>query len=144
MFTNLIISYGWNRLKRKLNASEIRSSPLLDALNRSRESFGLENVSYRFWSYPTAKAEGAFWLRNQKTVFVLLSEGFLRSASESQVASMMESLNSGNFREIRTINRRESLLMLFRSWKGESRRYRFWIISFFLYPLERLLKIAKI
>jgi hypothetical protein len=144
MFTNLIISYGWNRLKRKLNVSEIRSSPLLDALNRSRESFGLENVSYRFWSYPTAKAEGSFWLRNQKTVFVLLSEGLLRSASESQVASMMESLNTGNFREIRAINRRESLLMLFRSWKGESRHYRFWITSFFLYPLERLLKIAKI
>jgi hypothetical protein len=144
MFTNFIIAYGWSALCKRINAAELRSSPLLDALFRSRESFGLENVNYQFWSYPDAKAEGAFWIRNPKTVAVLLSEGFLRSASESQVASMMESLNSGNFREIRTINRRESLLMLFRSWKGESRRYRFWIISFFLYPLERFLKIAKI
>jgi len=144
MFTNWIIANGWSRLKKDLMASELKSSPLLDALHRSRESFGLENVTYQFWSYPASKAEGAFWIRNHKTVAVLLSEGFLRSASESQVASMMEGLNTGNFREIRAINRRESLLMLFKSWKGESRHYRFWIISFFLYPLERLLKIAKI
>jgi hypothetical protein len=142
-FTNSIISYGWGLLKRRVKASVLESSPLLDALYRSRDSFGLEGVNYEFWTYPTARAEGGFWVRNNKTVAVLLSEGFLLSATESQVASMMESLNAGNFQEIRHINRRESLLMVFEGWKGESRNYRFWVISFLLYPLERFFKIAK-
>jgi hypothetical protein len=144
MLTNLLIAYGWGTLKKRLNALELNASPLLDALHRSRESFGLEGVRYEYWCYPTATAEGSFWIRNRKTVVVLLSEGFLRGATESQVASMMESLNAGNFNEIRNINRQESLLMLFRSWKGDTGRYRFWVTSFLLYPLERFLKIAKI
>jgi len=143
-FTNSIIAYGWGILKKRVRASVLHSSPLLDALYRSRDSFGLEGVNYEFWCYPTAHAEGGFWVRNNKTVVVLLSEGFLLSATESQVASMMESFNSGNFHEIRRINRRESLLMVFEGWKGESKNYRFWVISFLLYPLERFLKIARI
>jgi hypothetical protein len=144
MVTNWIISYGFNAVIRHNLAYPLSSSPLLDALERSRNSFGLEGVKYEYWGHPTPNAIGSFWIKNQKTVVILLSEGFLNAATESQVATMMESLNSSNFQEIRRINRMESLLMIFDRWKGESRHFRFWVVSFFLYPLERFLKIAKI
>ncbi len=144
MFTNWVISYGFNTVIKRDHAYPLTASPLLDALERSRNSFGLEGVKYEYWGHPSPSAVGSFWIKNQKTVIVLLSEGFLNAATESQVASMVESLSSGNFQEIRRINRLESLLLIFDRWKGESRHFRFWILSFFLYPLERFLKIAKI
>ena len=144
MLTNWVISYGLNAIMKRDRAFPLTASPLLDALERSRNSFGLEGVKYDYWSHPSPATEGSFWIKNNKSVVVLLSEGFLNAATESQVASMMESLNTGNFQEIRRINRRQSLLLIFNSWKGESRYFRFWLTSFLLYPLERFLKIAKI
>lgn len=144
MLMNRIISYGLGLVKKRKRAALLTSQLWLDSLERSRRSFGLEGVTYEYWSYPTAKPEGSFWIRSNKSVVILLSEGFLKTATESQVVAMMESLNGNNFQAVRRGNKQQAFQFLINQLKGQSRHYRYWILSFFLYPLERFLKIAKI
>ncbi len=144
MFTNSVISFGISASKKRKNAVLLTNVAWLESLERCRQSIGLESVQYEYWSYPSPSPEVSIWIRNNKSVVFFLSDGFLKVATESQVVTMMESLNAGNFQEIRGKNRQKSFSLMISQFKGESRRYRFWILSFFLYPLERFLKIAKI
>ena len=148
MLFSSVISYGLAAVKKKKRAELLTDSAAdtawFDSLERSRKSFGLEGVSYEYWHYPTTQPEGSFWIKNNKRVVVLLSDGFLKTATESQVVAMMESLSTSTFQEVRRENRKKGLRLFFNSIKGESRHYRYWISSFFLYPLERLLNIARI
>ena len=144
MFMNRIISYGISAEKKNRNAVLLTVAPWLESLERCRKSFGLEGVSYEYWSYPTPNTEGSIWIKNNKSVILFLSEGFLKVATESQVVVLFESLNANNFQETRRKNKQESFALLINNIKGESRHYRYWILSFFLYPIERMLKIARI
>jgi hypothetical protein len=138
------ILFGVRQKIRRRNAVPIRNPEWLDSLERCRKAFGLEKIVYDYWSYPSPKQEGSFWVVSNQRVLVFLSDGFLKVATESQLASMMESLNAENIRRTRKSNLKSSVAMLLYQIKGDSRRYRFWILSFLFYPLERWLKIAKI
>ncbi len=131
-------------VKKKRRAVVLNSPEWLESLERCRNSFGLEGVNYEYWSYPTPSPEGSIWIKNNKSVVLFLSEGFLKLATESQVVGMMESLNAGNFHDTRRENKQITFSLFMEQLKGESRFFRYWILSFFLYPLERFLKIAKI
>ncbi len=144
MFTNRIISYGISTEKKNKKAVLLTMTSWLDALERCRKSFGLEGITYEYWCYPTPNPEGSIWIKGNKNVLLFLSEGFLKIATEPQAVALMESLNASNFQEMRLKNKHESLAIWINNLKGESRHYRYWISSFFLYPLERFLKIAKI
>jgi hypothetical protein len=139
-----IISYGISVERNKKKAVLLENPAWVETLERCRKSFGLENVSYEYWSYPAPNPEGSIWIRNNKSVVMFLSEGFLKIATEPQVVTMMESLNANTFHVTRRKNKKQAIRYLFNGWKGGSGRYRYWILSFFLYPLERMLKVAKI
>jgi len=148
MLLSSVISYGLAETKKKKKAEPITGAASdtawFESLERSRKSFGLEGVSYEYWHYPATQPEGSFWIKSNKRVVVLLSDAFLKTATESQVVAMMESLSADSFHEVQQENRKKALRLFFNSIKGESRHYRYWISSFFLYPLERLFKIARI
>jgi len=139
-----ILNLGLNRHIKKIKATVLVDRNWLESFERSRKSFGLENLSYQYWTYPDTKPEGTLWILNRKKAALLVSEGFLKTAEESQVALLMSHLSAQNFNQVRHDNQRQALQMFFNSIKGESNHYRFWVISFFLYPLERFLKIARI
>ena len=144
IFTNRIISYGISSDKKNKNAVLLNQSTWLESLERCQKSFGLEGVTYEYWSYPTPNPEVSIWIKNNKAIVLLLSDGFLKIATESQVVNLLESLNTQKVQEIRQKNKQEAFQYFFTDFKGGSRRYRYWVLSFFLYPLERFLKIAKI
>lgn len=148
MLTNQLISYGLSILKKRNHASLLSANQTyptwFEALERSRQSFGLDNIRYEYWTYPSAQLEGCFWVKNSKNVVLMLSEGFMKTATESQIVAMMESLNASTLQKTRRINKRTAIKTIIRKMKGESSLFRFWVLSFFLYPLERFLKIAKI
>ena len=144
MFNNSIISYGISAEKKLKNATSLADVAWLESLERCRKSFGLEGVSYEYWSYPTPGPEVSIWIRNNKSVILFLSDGFLKLATESQVVVLFETLNTQQFQITRRKNKQESYCIFFKHLKGGSSHYRYWIFSFFLYPLERFLKIAKI
>jgi len=148
MFFGSVISYGLAEVKKQTKAEVLSSAApntaWFESLERSRKSFGLEGVSYEYWRYPAPQPEGSFWIKNNKRVVVLLSDGFLKAVTESQMVAMMESLSANTFQQVKRENRRKALRLIFSSVKGESRHYRYWIGSFFLYPWERLFKITRI
>jgi len=144
MFANRMISFGISADKKNKNAILLNQSTWLESLERCKNSFGLEGVTYEYWSYPTPNPEVSIWVKNNKAIVLLFSDGFLKVATESQVVTLLESLNTQTFQEIRQKNKQEAFDYFFTAFKGGSRHYRYWVLSFFLYPLERLLKIAKI
>ena len=139
-----IISYGISVFKKNKKAVLLTDLIWLESLERGRKSFGLEGVYYEYWCYPTTAFEGSFWIRSNKSVLLFLSDGFLKAATESQVMGMMEGLSATNFKNIRSENQKDSFRLILNALKGESRHYRYWVCSFFLYPVERLLRIARI
>ena len=144
MFLNQVIAYGIATEKKNQQATLLGPSPWFDSLERCRLSFGLEGVHYEYWTYPVTAPEGSIWVKNNKTVILFFSDGFLKLATESQAVVMMESLNAANFQTTRRQNKQKAYSYFIDRLKGESRHFRYWVISFFLYPLERFLKIAKI
>lgn len=136
---NGFISYGFALLKKDKKAAVLTDPVWLASLERCRKSFGLEGVSYEYWSYPTPIPEGMFWIRGSRSVALLLSHGFLKTATETQVAAVIESLSTVNFNEYRRSNQVETVKRVVARIKGETGRYRYWLCSFFLYPLERML-----
>lgn len=139
-----IIAYGISVEKKRKRAVRLENPDWLETLDRCRNAFGLEGIDYEYWTYPSPNPEGSIWVRNQKSVLIFLSEGFLKVATEPQVVTMMESLNAKTFQVTRRKNKKDSIRAMISNFKGDSSRYRFWILSFFLYPLERMLKVAKI
>lgn len=144
MIISRLINYGISVERKNKKAVPLENPAWLETLDRCRKSFGLENISYEYWSYPTPNPEGSIWVKNNKNVVFFISDGFLKIATEPQVVTMMESLNANTFSVTRRKNKKESIRYLINEVKGESSHYRFWILSFFLYPLERMLKVAKI
>ena len=139
MFLNQIIAYGIATEKKLNQATVLGPSPWFDALERCRHSFGLEGVSYEYWTYPSTSPEGSIWIKNNKSVVMFLSDGFLKLATESQAVVMMESLNAANFQATRRENKRKSFSFFMDELNGESRHFSYWVVSFLLYPLERFL-----
>jgi len=148
MISSSIIVYGLSEEKKRLGAVRFGDSNVeiqwLESLERCRKSFGLEGVSYEYWRYPSTHLEGEFWIKSRKKIAILLSEGFLKTATEAQVVAMMESLSTRRFHEVRRENRKKSIEFFFKAMKGEPRHYRYWFVSFFLYPFERFMRMAKI
>lgn len=143
MIFPFFVSIGIAQTIRRLQASPIRNSDWIEALERSRKSFGLESVNYEYWVYPTPRAEGSFWIRHRHRVMIFLSEGMMKSATESNLGAMFESLNASNFNRYRVENQRETIALMLDAIKGKRNQFRYWGVSFLVYPLERFLKIAK-
>jgi hypothetical protein len=83
------------------------------------------------------------WL-NGSDLHLLISQGLLARASEEQLQILFRNILQSNLRQIQNENRLYALSLWWDELKGQQNRFRYWFVSFWLYPLERLLKIAKI
>lgn len=105
---------------------------------------GPERVAARFWVYPSSDAQFKVWVKNEKTLEIFLSQGLLQLATDSGLKAAFQSMVSLSFADVRKQNRLHALMGRFDRLKGPKEDFRYWLISFWLYPLERLLKIARL
>ena len=127
--------------------AELRGTSVDDAVNRRLHAFweqtDLKRVDVRFWIYPSSQAQFKIWVSGQK-LEVFFSQGLLNLATDAGLKAAFQSIAKMNLSDIKLQNRRHALTLRLERLKGPEEDFRFWFLSFWLYPLERFLKIAKI
>ena len=97
-----------------------------------------------FFTFRSAEPRVVLWVRGRQSLAVLMSVGFLEAATDESLRRFFAGLGPESRRRIRIENVRHSVGRLFAVWKGERERFRYWFVSFWLFPIERLLTIARI
>jgi hypothetical protein len=127
--------------------AELRASSVDDAMDRRLHALwkqvGPERIEARFWIYPSSEAQFRVWV-NGKRLEVFFSQGLLSLATDAGLKAAFQSMSEMHLSDIKLQNRRHALTLRFERIKGPKEDFRYWFLSFWLYPLERWLKIAKI
>ena len=97
-----------------------------------------------FRVYRSAAREFQGWVKSRTSLQFFVSRGFLETVDEEALRRGFQSWNEARVRETARANFLRSLELRFERWKGSPREFRYWFCSFWFYPLERMLKIAKI
>ncbi len=105
---------------------------------------GPERTGVEFFSYRATDPEFKIWVHAPGKIGIFFSQGFLEQATDLEIRSAFRGVHEMKLREVRRKNRLFSVRLRLDCWKGREEEFRYWFLSFWLYPLERLLKIAKI
>ncbi len=105
---------------------------------------GPERMGVEFFSYRATASEFKVWVHSPGKIGIFFSQGFLERATDQEIRTAIRGVLEMRLREIRKRNRLFSVRLRLDRWKGREEEFRYWFLSFWLYPLERLLKIAKI
>lgn len=136
-------------LLKELHARELQFDDTRTlAILRMMESYAPDDfrhrVKIRIHAYPQSSPEMRIWLHSRWRFDLLVSEGFLDRAREMDWVHFFQSWSTLKWSLIRRQNRLHALKTMFERWKGPLNAYRYLWVSFWLYPLERVLKISKI
>ncbi len=120
------------------------SDELDSRLQRLWKLAGPERVSARFWTYPSPLVEFKFWVAADKKLEIIFSQGLIQMATDSGLKAAFQSVSEMKIAETKLQNRLHALTIRIERIKGPKEDFRYWLLSFWLYPLERLLNIARI
>jgi hypothetical protein len=104
---------------------------------------GPERTQVRFWIYSSSEAQFKVWI-NGSRLEVFFSQGLLNLATDAGLKAAFKSMSELDFSDVKLQNKRQALTLRFSRLKGPQEDFRYWFLSFWLYPLERSLKIAKL
>lgn len=139
----LILSSGFSEFLADLRAQYVEES-LDQRLNRLWAQAGPGKLKARFWVYPSPMIEFKIWAQDDQQIEILFSRGLIQMATDSGLKAAFQSIGEKRISEVRLQNRLHALMTRLERLKGPKEDYRYWFLSFWLYPLERLLNIAKI
>ena len=103
---------------------------------------GVEKSEYRVWLIPLSEPGVLVWAAGRHSMDLFFTRGSLVSVTEAQLEAFVVSVR--NDFHIAEQNHLQALGLILEWLKGSSERFRYWIVSFCVYPLEQALKIAKI
>ena len=104
---------------------------------------GPERIDVRFWIYPSSDAQFKVWVKGGR-LEIFFSQGLISLATDAGLRAAFQKMTEMQLSDIKLQNKRLALTLRFERLKGPKEDFRFWFLSFWLYPLERWLKIAKI
>jgi len=140
-------SFAFSKTLKSRHAISLTDEWMSEVLNRITLSLyrelGKKKPHFRFWRFSESQAECMVWLKGSE-IHVFLSQGLLAQATEPELAALLRKIIHEDLKKIRSENRLYALSLWWDELKGQPNRFRYWFASFWLYPLERLLKIAKI
>jgi hypothetical protein len=119
------------------------SNEALVRITRSVNETLHQKTRFHFWRISESDAQVMTWVGSNE-IHLFFSQGLLARASEEQLTLMLQNILRGDLRRVRVENRLYALSLWWDELKGQPSRFRYWFISFWLYPLERILKIDKI
>ena len=110
----------------------------------SRISSSLQtSMRFKFWQIAESDAQAMAWVSSNE-IHLFFTQGLLARATEEQLTVLLQNVVRSNLKQVQVENRLYALSLWWDELKGQPNRFRYWFISFWLYPLERILKIAKI
>ncbi len=139
----VVMTSGFSEFVADLRAQHVDDS-LDHRLNRLWDQAGPGKLKARFWIYPSPMIEFKIWAQDEQKVEILFSRGLIQMATDSGLKAAFQSIGEKRISEVRLQNRLHALMTRLERMKGPKEDYRYWFLSFWLYPLERLLNIAKI
>lgn len=137
------------QLIRELNAHELPESHLhVQSIHRMVQAYAPDDfrtkARIRVYAFPNAEPELKLWMPSRWRFNLFVSEGYFDRSRESDWIHFFHGWSTLKWSLIRRQNRLHALNSMFNRWKGPPNAYRHWWVSFFLFPVERLLKISKI
>lgn len=105
---------------------------------------GPERISAGFYTYRSTRPEFRVWAHHSRRLSVFLSRGFVEQMSDHDLLAAFRRIADSRMGDVIDANRREAFRLLLERWKGNEHAFRYWFLSFWLYPLERLLRIARV
>ena len=134
---------AWAVILDELNPS-VMPVQIRERLERLFGRFGPSRFKGEFLLYRSAEPEVKVWIRNRDTVTLLMSVAFLETATDEGMIRVFQDLNPERIQAIRVENRLFSIRLIFDRWKGRVDQFRYWFVSFWLFPIERMLKMTRI
>ena len=143
VYVILFFINGFSEFKNELKAKLVDES-ISKRLQQIWKESGPVRLEARFWVYGDPHANFKVWASNGSGLDLFLSQGFLNLATDSGMRAVFQEIAEKGFSDVKLQNRRHALSSRLNRIKGSSESFRYWFLSFWLYPLEWLLKIAKI
>jgi hypothetical protein len=143
LYLILFLSSGFSEFISDLRATHVEES-LEERLQRLWNQAGPPRLGARFWVYPSPLVEFKIWVQDDSRVEILFSRGLIQLATDSGLKAAFQSIGVKRIAEVRLQNRLHAFMTRLERLKGPKEDFRYWFLSFWLYPLERLLNIAKI
>ncbi len=142
LYLSVLFFNAFSEFKNELRAHLVEPETADRLLQLWREA-GPERVEVRFWSYAYPQAEFKVWVGNAKSLDFFLSQGLLNRCTDLGMKSIFKDLAQKDVSDMKLQNRQHALRCRLDRLKGPSESFRYWLFSFWFYPLEWLLKIAK-
>lgn len=131
------------RMRQAEPLKDERMTGVLDRITRSINFSRVKKIQFKFWILSESEAQCTLWVSGSE-LNVFFTQGLFARANEDQLRALLQSMVESDLRSVRLENRLYALSLWWEELKGQKSQFRYWFISFWLYPLERLLKIAKI
>jgi len=138
-----VILNAWTVVLDELKPSVMPPS-IRARLERLFSEFASVKMKGEFLLYRSAEPEVKVWARHRDSVVVFMSLAFIETATDEGIIQIFRDLTESRLKAIRNENCLFSIRLIFKRWKGSMDRFRYWFISFLLFPIEQMLKIARI
>ncbi len=133
-----------SRVTRKLGAHDVDpDSMLAHAWSRAEALASVENSKLELRIYPSPKSESFFWIQSKNDSICFMSQGMASVIDEAGLGRLFQVYFQEDLKKTAKDNSLYALRLWWDELKGRENHFRYWFISFWLYPLERALKIAK-
>ena len=128
---------------RAFQNSEENDALLFQAWFRVERELGIENIKIELWLYPTPDFESFLWIKSKTHAVCFMSTGMASIIKEEQLKRLFLNYAQQDFGKVSLENSRFALWLWWSELRGSPQSYRYWFIGFWLYPFEKILKIAK-
>ena len=135
------------RQSRALFLKSMRATPLpSDSLlapvfDRLVQSHG-KKINAALWLIPSADSQLQIWVQSSGKMDFCFTQGMVSQLTEKELERVI--LADRDLTGIRISNRLYALSLVMERLKGPFGRFRYWQVSFWVYPLEQFLKVARI
>jgi hypothetical protein len=135
--------YSWRLVFRRWSPNPVESR-IEARLKQLFAASGPARMKASFFSFRSPVPEVRVWVQRPSSIQFIMSIGFLESVTDQKLLQLFQDLHPDKVRMIRAENNLKALELVFGNWKGRTDRFRYWFVSFWLFPIERLLQLARI
>ncbi len=126
----------------------LNPQPIEDEINHRLQKLwgrnGPERVTVDFYRFRSTRPELRVWAHRARSLAIFMSQGFMEQMTDHDLRTAFRRIADTRMSELMVSNRREAFRLMLERWKGGDRAFRYWFLSFWLYPLERILGISRI
>ena len=132
------------RVQKAVYASPaLEDSIITAAWKRVQVRTGAENIKLELWVYPSPDRLTFFWIKKRNHGVCFMSQGMVSVIREEELFQLFQEFYQENPKKIIFLNHLYALNLWWKALKGSEKHFRYWFLTFWLYPFERALNKIK-